>query len=294
MLAPAPAKIRCRQITKQDLPAAAALLLEGFPRRKLQHWQSGLERMTERAVPENAPQLGYCLDVNGTLVGIILLIASERIVDGVTANFTNVASWYVKPEYRPYAHQLAAMALKNRTTSYLNVTAAPHTWPVVENQGYRKYCNGLFFGFALLAKPVAGVKFHSFAGVVGREDIKAWPDFALLQRHAAWGCEVVVAEEAGNFSGYIFRRYAIRSGAIKLPAMFVVKAPSQGELVRLAGNLGRHLLKKAAPILVMDANGPVPGLIGHYTEKRGRKFVKGPNQPALCDLADTEFAVFEI
>ncbi len=294
MLAPVPAKIRCRQINALDLPAVAALLSEGFPRRKISYWQTGFDRMAARSVPENTPQFGYCLDANGILVGVILMIASEQLVSGIMSNVTNLASWYVKPDYRPYAHQLAAMALKNRNTSYTNVTAAPSTWPVVEKQDYRKYCNGLFFAFAALARPQASVTIHDFAVVRARPDVRAMAGFALLQRHSDWGCSVIVVEEAGQLSGFVFRRFAIRAGLIKLPAMFAIHAHSQKELIRLAGNLGRHFMWRAAPILVMDANGPIPTLSGLYTEKRGRKFVKGSYQPNLCDLADTEFAIFDI
>lgn len=294
MLAPTPAKIRCRQITETDLAAVAKLLAEGFPRRKAAHWKTGLDRMQGRKVPENSPQFGYCLDADGVLVGVILMIASERLIEGATGNFTNLASWYVKPEFRVYAHQLAAMALKNRATSYTNVTAAPSTWTVVENQGYRKYCNGVFFAAAALHSPQAGVVISSFSDVETRADVRNLPDFDLFKRHAQWGCTVIIAQADGKLAGFIFRRFAMRSGLIKLPAMFVIHAPSQTELLRFAGNFGRHFATKAAPLLVFDANGPIPGLSGFYTERRGRKFVKGPHQPQLCDLADTEFAIFEI
>jgi hypothetical protein len=294
MLAPAPAKIRCRQITSSGLAAVARLLAEGFPRRRHAFWQKGLERMARRQCPEGSPQFGYCLDADGQLVGVILMIASQRSINGVPATFTNLASWYVKPEFRPYAHQLAAMALKNRTTSYVNVTAAPSTWPVVESQGYRKYCNGLFFAWAALAKPQPTISIHGFSEVSARADVRAMAEFDILQRHAQWGCTVLVVEEAGKLSGFVFRRLAMRSGLISLPAMFAIHAPSRDELVRLAGNFGRYFIWSAAPILVMDANGPVPGLRGLFTEKRGRKFAKGPLQPDLCNLADTELAIFGI
>lgn len=294
MLAPAPAKIRCRQIAGSDLGAVAALLNEGFPRRRLKHWQAGLDHMASRPVPTNTPQFGYCLESDGRLVGVILMICSGRPMCGENASFINLASWYVKPEYRPYAHQLAAMALKNRTATYTNVTAAPSTWAVVEQQGYTKYCSGLFFAWAALARPAPGVTIHRFSTVSGRTDVRALHDFELLQRHANWGCTVLIVEEMGKLQGYVFRRFAMRSGLLKLPAKIVIHAPSQDEVARLAGNLGRYFARRAAPILVMDADGPISRLKGVYTEKRGRKFFKGPHQPALCQLADTEFAIFEI
>ena len=294
MLSPPPAKLRCRQITANDLENLIELLCEGFPGRKAEFWKAGLDRLNMRHCPESAPRFGYCLDADGKLVGAILLIAHEKLCGGDLASFTNLGSWYVKPAYRAFAHQLAAMALKNRKASYSDVTAAPNTWAVVEQQGYQKYCGGWFFALAALAKPQRGVNIFDFDKVHARADVQKMSGFDLLQRHRAWGCKVLIIEEAGKLSGFVFRRFAIRSGRLKTPAMLVVYAPSQDELIRLAGNLGRHLMWRAAPILIFDANGPIPGLRGSFTDRRGRKFYKGPHAPALCDLADTEYGVFDV
>jgi hypothetical protein len=43
---------------------------------------------------------------------------------------------------------------------------------------------------------------------------------------------------------------------------------------------------------VVDANGPIPGLVGRYSEARGRKYAKGPHVPRLGDLAYTEGVFF--
>ena len=94
-------------------------------------------------------------------------------------------------------------------------------------------------------------------------------DFAMLLRHQQMGCEVVVVRSGNQLTGYVFRRYRIRAGRLPLPAMFVIHAPDRDELIRIAGNLGRHFLSRAAPFLVMDADSPVAGLLGLYTELRG-------------------------
>jgi hypothetical protein len=44
--------------------------------------------------------------------------------------------------------------------------------------------------------------------------------------------------------------------------------------------------------VILDANGPIAGLAGVYSEARGRKYFKGARQPRLGDLADTELAIF--
>jgi hypothetical protein len=44
--------------------------------------------------------------------------------------------------------------------------------------------------------------------------------------------------------------------------------------------------------VILDSNGPVPGLIGIYSEARGRKYFKGPRRPRLADLTDTELVLY--
>lgn len=281
-------RVRCRAITAGDLDRVATLLAQGFPGRPRTWFEAGLIRMSVRDIPPGAQRYGFCLDAGSGLVGVILLIASQRETEGEIASFYNVASWYVEPPFRPYAQLLVSIALRNKDFTYTNVSAAPHTWDVVKNQGYQSYCGGLFFAAALLTKPRAGVTVEAFDPELHMRAT----EFSLLNRHQAMGCEVTIARHGDRLSGYVFRRFRMRSGHIALPALFVLHAPSREELIDVTGNLGRHFLQKVAPILVMDADGPVAGLSGFYTERRGRKFFKGTRRPKLCDLADTEYAIF--
>lgn len=285
-------RVRCRLIAEGDLPAIADLLCAGFPGRTRSGWLAGLACMRSRPVPAGAPQFGYCLDAGGRLVGVILLIASERMVEGRAALFCNVASWYVMPDYRAYAQLIVSIALRNKEATYTNVSAAPHTWPIVENQGYTRYCGGLFMAAGLLAAPQPGVVIRRLPAHGTDPAIDNMPDCGLLRRHQEMGCESVVCQEGDRLSGYVFRRFRIRAGRLPLPAMFVIHGPHRDQLIRFAGNFSRHFLWQGAPFLVMDADGPVAGLKGFYTETRGRKYYRGPHRPALCDLADSEFAVF--
>lgn len=288
------AKVRCRLITDDDREAVAALLREGFPGHRAGYWEDGLGRLRQRTLPEGLPRYGYCLDTGGGIVGVILLIAAMREVDGATVPFINVASWYVVPDYRAYAQLLVSVALRNKAATYTNVTPAPHTWPIIENQGYTKYCNGLFIAAAALKPAVAGVSITDFGNLAHEATVLAMPDYGLLQRHHGMGCRVLIVKEGERLSGYVFRRYRIRSGRIPLPAMLLLHGPDRDQLVRIAGNLGRWFLREATVFLVMDANGPVAGLTGFHTEVRGRKYYRGAHAPALCSLADTEFAVFGV
>jgi hypothetical protein len=52
------------------------------------------------------------------------------------------------------------------------------------------------------------------------------------------------------------------------------------------------LLRLGKISVAVDANGPIPGLVGIYTERRGRKYFKGPHRPQLADLTDTELVLY--
>ncbi len=287
-------KIRCRGIVEDDFAAVSGLLCEGFKGRPQGYWLAGFERLRRREVPEGYQRYGLALEADGTIVGAILLIASTRNVDGEAAIYSNVAGWYIKPEFRSYAQMLVSTALRRKDTTYVNTSAAPHTWPIVENQGYTRYCAGLFFALAPLRPRVSGVRIQQVHAKGNPGDIEALASYGLLQRHAAWGNISLVCREGDRSWPFIFQPFRIRSGRIWTPVALTIHAPDRDELVRLAGNIGWHLLRHGVPVIAMDADARVPGLIGVYTDKRGRKYFKGPRQPRQCDLTDTEFAIFGI
>ncbi len=89
-----------------------------------------------------------------------------------------------------------------------------------------------------------------------------------------------------------FTRCENAAGVIPLPALQLGYCRSIEDYVRCAGAIGRYLLWRGAPVVLIDANGPVAGLTGIYTEARGRKYCKGPHRGRLGDLADTELAIY--
>ena len=77
-------------------------------------------------------------------VGAILMICSALRAGGTLAPRCNLSSWYVEPAFRTYAPLLVSHALRHKDVTYLNVSAAPHTWPIIEAQGFSRYSEGLF------------------------------------------------------------------------------------------------------------------------------------------------------
>ncbi len=84
----------------------------------------------------------------------------------------------------------------------------------------------------------------------------------------------------------------IRRGWIAPPAMQLVYCRDVAEYVRCAGAIGRALIRHGKISVILDANGPVPGLIGIYSKARGRKYFKGPHRPRLANLTDTELVLY--
>jgi hypothetical protein len=54
------------------------------------------------------------------------------------------------------------------------------------------------------------------------------------------------------------------------------------------------LLRRGLPLVILDANGPVRGLVGKYFDQTMPKYFKGPEPPRLGDLAYTETALFGV
>jgi hypothetical protein len=114
----------------------------------------------------------------------------------------------------------------------------------------------------------------------------------MLKRHANYGCVSLVCRNAEEVIPFVFFRLRKRRGIIPLPALQLGFCRDMTDYVRCAGAIGRHLLWRGSPVVIADANGPIAGIAGIYSEARGRKYFKGPRQPRLGDLANTELAIY--
>ena len=77
-----------------------------------------------------------------------------------------------------------------------------------------------------------------------------------------------------------------------MPCAQLIYCREVADIARFAGLIGRHLLMQGCPLVVIDAKGRVPGLVGRYVAGLMPKYFKGGQPPRLGDLADTEAAMF--
>jgi hypothetical protein len=285
-------KPRVREILESDLDAIGDLLTRGFVHRKRDYWMRGLQRQSTRPLPSGAARYGYLLENQGVPVGCLLLIYSSKSVDGETATFCNVSSWYVDPAFRNYAALFASMTQKRKDVTYFNVTPATPTWPILEAQGFLPYCRGLYFSVPALSRSGRGISIEAVApdtpSITGLPDA----DLEMLKRHVEYGGLSLVCHTTAGALPFIFLPLRKRRGIIPLPGMQLGYCRSTADYISCAGAIGRYLLRRGKPVIIVDANGPVAGLPGLYTEARGRKYFRGPHRPRLGDPSDTELAIY--
>jgi hypothetical protein len=285
--------IRCREISEADIDAVADLLTRGFVGRSREYWMQGLRRQAAREVPNGYPRFGYMLDNDGLAVGVLLLLYSSRIDGNEAAIHCNLSSWYVEPAFRNYAPLLTKIAQRNKEVTYLNISPATWTWPIIETQGFNSYCSGLLFSIPALSRVASGMAVEVISPETRTIEGLPQTDVELLTRHARYGCvSLVCRTAAGDALPFILSPLRIRRGWIAPPAMQLVYCRDIAEYVRCAGAIGRLLIRHGKLSVILDSNGPVPGLVGIFSRARGRKYFKGPHRPRLADLTDTELVLY--
>jgi hypothetical protein len=286
-------KIRCREISETDIDAVADLLTRGFAGRRREYWMLGLRRQAAREVPDGYPRFGYMLDCDSLPVGVLLLLYTSS-TDGAEMTIScNLSSWYFEPAFRHYAPMLTKIAQKNKEVTYFNISPASWTWPVIETQGFSAYCSGLFFSLPALSPVRPGMTVETVAPDTRTIEGLSTSEVELLTRHARYGCLNLICRTAtGDALPFILSPVRIRRGWIAPPAMRMIYCRDIADYVQCAGAIGRFLIRRGKISVMLDSNGTVPGLIGHYTEARGRKYFKGPHRPRLGDLTDTELVVY--
>jgi len=280
-----------REITRADIASVVGLLSRGFPRQNRDAWLRALQRLDNHQPPRGLPKYGYLMERHGVAVGLILTIFSVVRAGDVMTVRCNPCSWYVEPSYRAYAGLLFAKALAHKDVTYLNVSAAPHTEPIIEALGFSCYCNGSFVAIPLLnmRSGAAGVR------VFGAEHLPASRFDAyeqdLLLRHAGHDCISLCCETSERAYPFVFRRRLARGF---LPCAYLVYCRAVDDFVRFAAPLGRYLAVRGSFFVIVGSNGPVPGLFGTFLPGILPRYFKGPQRPSLADAAYTEFGVLGV
>jgi hypothetical protein len=176
------------------------------------------------------------------------------------------------------------MASKLKHVTYLNTSAATHTWPILDALGYRRYSEGQF----ACVPALAGGQGRTRRLGQGHVDTNL-PEAGLLRQHREAGCLVLVHEPDGAPEPFVFLER--RVAGLPFAAMQLIYARDTQRFVANAGPIGRFLLRRGAPVVICDASAPIAGLPGVWFRRRGARYFKGPEAPRVNDLAFTEMVV---
>jgi hypothetical protein len=294
MLSPPPPKVRCREISAPDIGDVIELLTRGyhamgFPASIRHYWAHGLERLSEYAPPEGFPKYGYVLESSNKIVGAVLTIFSKVPAGNERVTRCNIAGIYVDPAFKTFAALLHAHAIRRKDVTYLNLPG-PLVRPLVEAQGFKRYSNGQFVALPLLNLKSSAPQARVVAADA-KLDVPVDPiERDLLLEHARYGCISLWCTTATEAVPFVFLRLKVQG---IVPGARLVYCRSVEDFVRFARPIGRYLALRGSPVVIIDSNGPIPGLVGRYFEGRRPKYFKGPVRPRLGDLAYTHLSIFE-
>jgi len=123
----------------------------------------------------------------------------------------NLSSWYVEPAFRGYASLLAARALGHKTATYLNISPAPNTTPIIEAQAGRDTATAC----SLRCRPCSGAAAGVAVSLVAADRNPDAPceefERDLLVRHAAYGCLSFWCVTSERAYPFVFRRRLTRA-----------------------------------------------------------------------------------
>jgi hypothetical protein len=282
-------KIRSREIADRDIEGVVNLLTRGFEDRSPCYWQRALMKLKAHPTPVGLPKFGYLLESDGTLVGVILLIFSTTPAANGWRMRCNVSSWYVEPKFRCYAPMLISQATKYKNITYMNVSPSMQTLRVIEAQGFSCYSSGQFVSVPAMNM----ICTNSDAEVTSVDSFRAdhfdSRELDLLMIHKSHGCLSLWCKTPIDAHPFAFMPRLVKG---VVPCTQLVYCRDIQDFVGFAGPIGRYLTARGRPLVIIDSNGPIPGLVGKYFGGKVPKYFRGPDRPPLGDLAYTEAVMF--
>jgi len=84
------------------------------------------------------------------------MICTNLLTNSTVTRRCNLLSLHVKPDFRAYAPLLRFQVLREKEVTHLNISPKPHTWPIIEAQGFSRYFDGVFVTVPLLCEWFGG------------------------------------------------------------------------------------------------------------------------------------------
>lgn len=280
--------VLCREIGDADVGSVAELLRKGFPGRTRQYWLEVFDRLRKHPAPSDMPTYGYLMESASAPVGVILLISTMMQIHDTFTRRCNFSSWYVEPRFRTYAPVLSSQAINKKDVTYLTLTPAVHTWPILEAQGFSRFTSGRFVvsAFGPLRRAVQPTR---VVGCSVNPDTHFEPfERDLLLAHSEYGCISIWCVTPGRAYPFVFLPLVVKR---LVPCVLLLYCREIEDFVKFSSQIGLYLGLRGKLFVMINSNGPIPGLAGKYFDGINPKYYKGPIAPRLGDLAYTELAM---
>jgi len=111
----------------------------------------------------------------------------------------------------------------------------------------------------------------------------------LLAMHHDYGCLGLWCVTAERAHPFVFMPRWVKG---VVPCAQLIYCRNIQDFVRFARPIGRYLAMRGRPLVIVDSNGPIAGLVGAYLDGKAPKYFKGPRRPSFGDLAYTEAVMF--
>jgi hypothetical protein len=179
-------------------------------------------------------------------------------------------------------------AIRHENTTFFNVSPAPHTWTILERQGFVRFAAGRTIAAPALNRSVSGVQVRAVEPLVRCGSDLDQVELDVLRHHMGYGCLSLICESNTGRHPFVFGTH-LRYGF--LPVAHLVYCRKVEDFIRFAGPIGRFLLRRGYAFVIFDSDGPVRGIVGRYFGDRPR-YRKGGNQVRLGDVAYSEQVIF--
>jgi hypothetical protein len=284
-------RVLCREIEETDIHGLVDLLMRGLPHvPSRDNWVQTFQCLSRHRTPTGFPKYGYLLECEDAVVGVILLIHSSISINGELKIRCNESSWCVEPTFRSYASLLALHGRGRKDVTHFNLSPGTHTLANLEARGYVRYCSGWFASLPALSARSHGARIELITTDWQPDQNLVTAEIELLLAHASYGCISLTCSSGDGTHPFVF--VPLKKSGI-FPYVHLIYCRDVADFVRFARPLGRFLVTRGFPLVTLDANGPVRGLVGKYFVGPP-KYFKGPDRPRLGDLAYSELAMFPI
>lgn len=282
-----PCRFTIRELEHSDLPEAARILAEGFPRHSLDRWQARLRILAERNRAPGTPRFGYGLDVDG-LHGVGLAIGSLHGPLETRQTIVNGSSWTVRPAYRG----AAAIALYRRCMNgagmtFSDLSSGARTRRMITICGFTEYTAGvaIAIGVGRARGPKRRIVSLSDAARSGLSPERV----AMMSYHQARGCLTFCVERSDRLAPLMFMTRSLRTG---LRVAQLVYCESLSDLIDNSRAITVEAWKRGCAALLVDTSGPIKGLKGRYFPGVEAKYYKGPAPFYAIDHSYSELIYF--